>query len=211
MIHLLSTGLFGQSLPLAQFPREASTLTGIGMSDSYQYASRLERLLRYTNTFYHQDPRLDIRDPAPQHLGAYDFVLCSDVFEHVDPPVAQAFANLRRLLKPGGLLVFSVPFAIEGDTIEHFPELHDYRMVTRSGTYVLINRTADGRTQEFSDLVFHGGPGSTLELRLFSEPALRRELEAAGFVDVTVQRRPCFPWGIYWNEPWSVPLTARAG
>ena len=51
---------------------------------------------------------------------------------------------------------------------------------------------------------------NTLEMRLFSESGLRRNLEEAGFARVQVQREPCFRWGIYWDLPWSTPITAVA-
>ena len=210
VVHHLSTGLFGESLALRDFPSASRSLKGIGMSDAPRLAAPLARRLEYRNTFYHQEPRLDIQSPGAKHLGAYDFVISSDVFEHVDPPVDQAFANLRRLLKPGGLLVFTVPFAVQGDTVEHFPELHRYAIENRGGAYVLVNTTADGRRQEHTDLIFHGGPGSTLELRLFSEAGLRRNLEGAGFGRIAFHREPCFKRGIYWKAPWSVPITAVA-
>ena len=210
LVHHLSSGLFGESLAIPDFPLAAQRLSGIGMSDAPRLAAPLGRHLKYRNTFYHQEPRLDIHAPAAEHLGAHDFVISSDVFEHVDPPVERAFVNLRRLLKPGGLLVFTVPFAMQGDTVEHFPGLHQYTIENRGGTYVLVNTTADGRRQEHANLVFHGGPGSTLELRLFSESGLRRNLESAGFGKIEFHREPCFKWGIYWKAPWSVPITAIA-
>jgi len=210
LVHHLSSGLFGESLAILDFPLAAQRLSGIGMSDAPRLAAPLGRHLKYRNTFYHQEPRLDIHAPSAEHIGAYDFVISSDVFEHVDPPVEKAFVNLRRLLKPGGLLVFTVPFAMQGDTVEHFPGLHQYTIENRGGTYVLVNTTADGRRQEHANLVFHGGPGSTLELRLFSESGLRRDLEGAGFGRIAFHREPCFKWGIYWKAPWSVPITAIA-
>ena len=210
LVHHLSSGLFGESLAIRDFPFAAQRLSGIGMSDAPRLAAPLGRRLKYRNTFYHQEPRLDIHAPGAEHLGAYDFVISSDVFEHVDPPVEKAFANMRRLLKPGGLLVFTVPFAVQGDTVEHFPGLHQYTIENRGGTYVLVNTTADGRREEHANLVFHGGPGSTLELRLFSESGLRRNLEGAGFGRIAFHREPCFKWGIYWKAPWSVPITAIA-
>jgi hypothetical protein len=64
--------------------------------------------------------------------------------------------------------------------------------------------------QRFADLVFHGGPGNTLELRLFSRSGLEETLTEAGFVDVRFHGQPCLAHGIDWKWPWSVPITARS-
>ena len=69
-----------------------------------------------------------------ERAACYDFIIASDVFEHIAPPVSRAFVNARRLLKPGGVMIFSVPFSLEADTVERFPELFDYRLLeTGSG------------------------------------------------------------------------------
>jgi len=65
--------------------------------------------------------------------------------------------------------------------------------------------------QTFTDLVFHGGPGSTLEMRLFSQGDLTREFLHAGFARVRIASEPYLPFGIHWPEPWSVPMVAYAG
>lgn len=210
VVHHLSSRLFGRSLAIADFPSDASRLSGIGMSDTGRYAELLPGKMKYTNTFYHKAPRLDIQSPGREHVAAHDFAISSDVFEHVAPPVAGAFSNLRSLLKPGGVLVLTVPFSLDSDTVEHFPELYEFRIEEHGGVPVLLNRTTDGQSQRFTDLIFHGGPGTTLEMRLFSEAGLRRELEHAGFRDVTFHREPSFQAGIYWKWPWSVPITAIA-
>jgi SAM-dependent methyltransferase len=41
--------------------------------------------------------------------GAFDFVVCTEVLEHTLQPF-DAIAEIRRVLKPGGLLLVSVPF-----------------------------------------------------------------------------------------------------
>jgi len=148
---------------------------------------------------------------VPGHRAAEaDFIIASDVFEHVAPPVARAFANARRLLKPGGVLIFSVPFSLDADTVEHFPALHDYRLIETHGSWRLENRTLDGRQEIFTDLVFHGGPGTTLEMRLFSRAGLEREFAAAGFARLRIADEACPEHGIVWPEPWSVPMVAYA-
>lgn len=211
IVHHLSMSLFGTSLPIARFPRVARRIAGLGMTDADVYAKRLARRLRYRNTYLHAEPRLDIRSLDARLAGTCDFVLSSDVLEHVDPPVEAAFVNLRRLLKPGGWLILTVPFGIEGPTLEHFPDLFDYT-IERSAedAYTLVNRTSQGEVQRFTDLVFHGGPGNVLELRLFSKADLATRLERAGFDAVTFHDEAFLPHGIYWGAPYSVPITARA-
>ncbi|MEP6996943.1 MAG: methyltransferase domain-containing protein [Betaproteobacteria bacterium] len=209
IVHLLTSELFGRSIALPELPHRPD-LVGIGLSDSPAYAVPLARKLGYTNTYFHAEPRLDIADVPAHRAGEADFIVASDVFEHVAPPVARAFANARRLLKPHGVLIFSVPFSLDADTIEHFPALHDYRLIETGGAWRLENRTSDGRIEIFTDLVFHGGPGTTLEMRLFSRAGLEREFAAAGFSRVRIADEPFAEHGIGWPEPWSVPMVAYA-
>jgi len=185
-------------------------VTGLGLSDAACYAAPLARVFDYENTYFHTEPRLDITAIDASRRGRYDFVIASDVFEHVAPPVSRAFDNALALLKPGGLFVMTVPFSLDEETVEHFPDLHDWRLEREGGAWTLVNRTADGRTQTHANLVFHGGPGTTLEMRLFSRDALLRELARAGFGQVRVADEPYLPFGILWREPWSVPIVARA-
>lgn len=209
IVHLLTTELFGRSMALSEVPRRTD-LVGIGLSDSPGYAVPLAKRLGYTNTYFHTEPRLDIADVPADRTAEADFIIASDVFEHVAPPVARAFANARQLLKPRGVLIFSVPYSLAADTVEHFPDLYDYRLIEVAGVWRLENRTSDGRLQVFTDLVFHGGPGTTLEMRLFSRAALEREFRAAGFARMRIADEPCPEHGIAWPEPWSVPMVAYA-
>jgi len=63
--------------------------------------------------------------------------------------------------------------------------------------------------QVYDNPVFHGGPGEALEMRIFGESALIKELHAAGFADVQVMRDSDWDFGVYWKEPWSRPIVAR--
>ena len=204
---IVARELFESAAPLPALPRRPE-LVGAGMSDHPALAAALGRHMTYTNTFYHCEPRLDVCAPG-EHTGRYDLVVCSEVFEHVPAPLEPAFAGLFELLRPGGLLVFSVPYTADGETVEHFPDLHDYTIVERDGRHVLRNTTRDGRLQEFTDLVFHGGPGETLELRGFALPDLLGRLHAAGFADVRVRREPHFEHGVWWPGWDGWPITAR--
>lgn len=208
LIHVLSTRLFGSSLTLPDFPVRKD-LVGLDMSGSATYSEVLTRKLDFTNTFLHQEPFLDIVAPAPRWFSSCDFVLSSDVFEHVLAPVSVAFQNAYEILKPGGILVLTVPYTPHGSTVEHFGLLHDFEIVERDGEKVLIDRKPDGTVNEFHDLVFHGGDGSTLEMRVFSLKGLLEEIRAAGFVDVKVHGDPFPQFGIHWPEAWSLPVSAK--
>jgi len=209
IVHLLTQALFPFGPALADLPPRRDVV-GIGLSDDDAYANRLAAKLGYANTFFHKEPRLDIANAPADMTGRYDFLIASDVFEHVVPPVSRAFANARRILKPGGVFVFSVPYGLDGETVEHFPDLADFNVAKKKGRWRLVNRTTDGREQVYDNLVFHGGPGTTLEMRLFSLPALLREFAQAGFASMRVASEPCLAHGIRWSTPWSVPIVARA-
>ena len=208
MVHSLSLALFGKSIPIPDFP-ERKDIVGKGMSDWDGYAIPLANKLSYINTFYHKQPLLDITKITPADENRLDFVLSSDVFEHIVPPVCIAFENVRKMLKKRGVFVFSVPYSLETETVEHFPNLHKYHIETRGGQRVLLNETHAGSVEEFENLIFHGGDGETLEVRIFSECGLLKQLEEAGFKDVSIMCEPFFEHGIFWQKPWSVPIIAR--
>jgi SAM-dependent methyltransferase len=208
IVHNLSVALFGDSLPLPDFPRRPD-LVGIGLSDWPGYAEPLATKLSYTNTFFHQEPYLDIVAPPKKWRRTCDFVISSDVFEHIPPPVSRAFAGVYALLKPGGLLVLTVPYGDNPATVEHFPELHQFKLVEIGGEYALVNRIRDGRFELHTDLVFHGGPGDTLEMRVFSRGHTTDLLQAAGFVDIQVHEELVPQWGIILQHLFGLPITAR--
>ena len=210
IVRVLSLCLFGKNLILPDFPVKRD-LRGLGMSDWEGYAVTLAEKFAYTNTYYHKEPKLDISDrDIPKHLiGGHDFIISSEVFEHVIPPVRRAFENTFKMLKPGGWLILTVPFGIQSKTIEHFPDLDDFTVIEDDGKYRLRNVTRSGTVQEFHNLVFHGGPGATLEMRVFAKASLLKELAETGFEDITVHREPDHAHGISWPERWSYPISAQ--
>jgi SAM-dependent methyltransferase len=207
IIHLLSIARYGRSIRLPAFPVEPAVV-GIGLSD-WNYAEPLAEKFNYTNTYYHQPPYLDISAPVTDRAATCDFVISTDVFEHVAPPVSRAFKGVFDLLKPGGHLILTVPFTNEPQTVEHFPDLCDYRIVQFGEEYILVNRTADGRFKVYDKLVFHGGPGTTLEMRVFCRKDVEQHLADAGFADVRIMGDNAPQWGIVHNHPWSLPILAR--
>jgi hypothetical protein len=58
-------------------------LVGLGLSDAECYARPLARVFDYRNTFFHAEPRVDITATDRSLHGKHDFVIASDVFEHV--------------------------------------------------------------------------------------------------------------------------------
>lgn len=197
IIHALSMELFGKSLAIDDFPYRPD-LVGIGLSDWDGYAVRLAEKLGYTNTFFHKAPLLDITSVAPAQHDAYDFIISSDVFEHICQPVSKAFKNARNLLKPGGIMILTVPY-VDGETREHFPGVCQFSVEQQGDTWILIGKTPDGRTNEFTELTFHGGPGTTVEVRIFGKESLRRDCEMAGFDSVRVHEETVEDCGICWN------------
>lgn len=209
IVHLLSMEFCGKSLVLGAFDRRPA-IKGLGMSDWYGYAEQLKRKFSYTNTFFHKSPRFDIKSPPAGLEGSFDFVISSDVFEHVPPPVSMAFLNARKLLKRGGIFIFTAPYAPGGVTVEHFAGLHEYRVEKRRGKHVLVNKTPEGRKTVYDDLVFHGGPGSTLEFRVFAEGSIAGEFRRAGFSSFRICNEAAPEYGIFWKDNFSLPWIARA-
>jgi SAM-dependent methyltransferase len=209
LINLLSTTLFHQSLIIQDFPINKD-IRVIGLSDWEEYAQRLQNKLNYTNTFFHHEPKLDIMNIQENDFLSLDVLMSSDVFEHVLPPIEKAFNNAFDLLKPDGTLLLTVPYTLDETTVEHFPELHKFDIFTdKNGVKIIRNQTRDGQTQIYNNLIFHGGEGETLEMRIFSKAGLIKILKDAGFVKIKFHEEPVYKYGIVWKQPWSLPITAK--
>jgi SAM-dependent methyltransferase len=160
LVHRLSLNLFQRSVPLPEFPFRKS-IKGIGLTDPQSIGAVLAERFTYANTYLTTEPRLDIRsDPSP--FGELDFLNASEVFEHIEPPVAQAFANAARLLKPSGVLLLTVPWVWDGDPATAIPELNDWQLGREENRFVIINRRPDGLVERFENMAFDGSPGPSL-------------------------------------------------
>jgi SAM-dependent methyltransferase len=147
-------------MPLDEFPFDAS-ICGVGLTDPEPIATRLAERFTYCNTYLDASPRLDVRvDASP--FGALDFLVASEVFEHVEPPVTDAFQNAARLLKPSGVLLLTVPWVWDGDGGDVLPALHDWKLARVDGKWVIIDRLPDGQTIEFHNPTFDGSEGPSL-------------------------------------------------
>ncbi len=212
LAYLVGRALFQKAAPVPQWPKRPK-LRGIGVSDWPKFEKIYASKFSYTNTqfdreIFAENLFLDVTDPGLEFVGTCDVVSCSEVLEHVEPPVQDAFDGLYSMLRPGGSLILTVPY-IFGRTIEHFPELHDWKLVPNGDKRKLVNITSDGRRQEFTELCFHGGGSSVLEMRVFGLDDLERHLRDAGFMGVRIMDENPLEFGIYWPQPWSRPIVAR--
>lgn len=69
----------------------------------------------------------------PYPANSWDAVLCTEVLEHVADPELLV-AEMKRVLRPGGILLITVPFAAR---VHHAP--HDYRRFTKFGLEKLLS------------------------------------------------------------------------
>jgi len=212
VIYCLMQKLGINTLPLNSFSNK--NIIGIGMSDNHYLSRILSQSFSYINTFFHQSPYLDIYNT--QHISQYtdlDFIICSDVFEHISPypGLHIAFQHLYRMLKKNtGVLIFSVPYNTT-EHKEHFPSLYDYHIVAENTKYTLHNTTYNGRKEQFTNLCFHDGPGETLEMRQFSQDSIIQYLEKAGFKNITFHNitEDMKRFGIIWEYPTSLIVTGN--
>ena len=170
LVHRLSQELFGRSLPLYQFPVDRS-IRGLGLTDPSPIATVLKERFTYLNTHFDTEPRFDIRSDASPH-GQLDFLIASEVFEHVEPPVMAAFHNAARLLKPTGVLLFTVPWVWDGDGSQTLPEFHDWKLDRKDGRWIIADRQPGGGVRHFCDPSFDGSPGPSLGYTREHFPAL---------------------------------------
>jgi hypothetical protein len=127
------------------------------------------------------------------------------VFEHVMPPARDAFRGAATLLRRGGVLVLTVPFVPGAQTIEHYPGAVGYQVGDDGNVWI---QTSSSKTLA-QNPVFHGGPGATLEMRVFGSSGLVEQLEAAGFQDIVFHAEADLDAGIVHRDLFSLPITAR--
>lgn len=115
------------------------------------------------------DALLTPGEPLPFPDGCFDAILCTQVLEHVED-LGGTVAEMRRVLRPGGLLLVSVPAIYQ---VHGAP--HDYRRFTEHG---LASELRGFRIQTLSR---HGGIGSALAVLLLNFIELRLGLSLPGW------------------------------
>lgn len=202
--HCVSIGVGKVGVPLHNLDPDWS-LRGLGIGDSVDLASSLSTKFNYTNTHLNDFPKLDLTAIAEELNGYFDFVVCSEILEHVLPPVDLALQNLFRLLKPGGFTVISVPllrvtnrvyvsnngdldFAASVNTIEYYPDLTSCKMIRGEFHW----ETNQGKFIDHNPEL-HGGGDDVIAFRLWSLMDLQARLKLLGFIDVFEPTR-------YWSD-----------
>lgn len=208
IIDILSNHLFRKSVVLVDFTVDKS-IKGLGISDWLGYADLLSVKFSYINTYFHKEPKFDLTNISADDYEKYDFLIISEVLEHIDPPVMKGFNNIYNLLKPEGICIMTVPFMNFETTMEHYPDLYEYTIIVNDGRQVLVNTTKEGAVQTFRNLEFHGGGGSTLEKRIFARRSLCENLLRAGFSGIEFYHYVKPQFGIKWIVNWSLPLSIR--
>jgi SAM-dependent methyltransferase len=186
-------------------------IRGIGCSD-WGYTALLAEKFDYVNTFYDHAPQLDLCnvDWSRWKPDSIDFITCTDVLEHVEPPVERTFDNMRRLLKPSGVVILTVPTTLEPATHEHFPNLHQWQLQSHGKQRAVMNRRRDGTIERFDNLCFHGGEGMTLEFRVFSRQGLIDSIQDAGLCVAAIHDKPLEAHAIPLNEANFVLVAQKA-
>ncbi len=180
--------------PLADLAPDWSR-RGLGLSDAMPLAAMLSSRFDYVNSWYDRFPRVDLTDVPKELHEEFEFVTCSDVLEHVPPPVDRAIDGLAALVRPGGFAAVSVP-GVPELTVEYYAGLTAFEL---DGDTV---RWWDDTGAEHLDdsPEFHLGQGQTLAFRCWGMADLARRLAAAGF---------SAPLDIPWVSRFGVPEIAE--
>lgn len=190
--------------PILGFNAPTKSIKGLGISDDHRYANMLEYLFDYQNTHLHKPPFLDVMVLNSEKLeDKVDFIICSDVLEHVIGNWRIAINNLFQYINIGGVLILTVPWdEFSDETLEHYPDCISYNVLKDSLEYTVEIITSRDISYIDETPIFHGGPGNTLEMRVFSLKELIRELGSAGFREVSLQKLDSNKFGIgSQNEP----------
>ena len=114
----LEHDLVAQAVPLRADPRQ-----GV-VEERRGYAAR-GRHSAVAIDRGHQRLTQCVAESLPFHDGAFDVAICCDVFEHLKDD-SEGFAEVVRVLKPGGIMVISVP-ALQWLWSEHDIALSHFR------------------------------------------------------------------------------------
>jgi len=163
---------------------------GLGLSDNPEMAKFFRRCFNYTNSELDTPPIIDLLSPPAAARGLFDFVICSDVLEHVPPPAERGLTSIADLLRPGGVAMVSVPIR-DGGTEEYYPGIRSWQLI--DGTL----HWSDDAGQSFvdTDPEIHGGDGLTIAFRTWGAEDFEAKVLASGFSSIE-RLEPCPELGV---------------
>ena len=107
-------------------------------------------------------------------------------------PFEKAILGCFDILKPGGWLLLTTPYFKGASFVEKYPWMKSYE-VSEGG----VVTGSDGINETVVvDPCFHGGPGNTLEMRIFSPEVLNLSLKQAGFENIRFLEEDVYEFGI---------------
>ncbi len=120
------------------------------------YQKLFSNIEKYTGIDLYQSGVVDYVFQLPFDNEAFDFVISSQVFEHVDN--LYLLHEINRVMKKDSYFLISVPF------LYHIHDKHDYRRFAESGLSKLLLE------HNFSDIriIQEGGIGSTVGILVLS-------------------------------------------
>jgi SAM-dependent methyltransferase len=151
-----------------------------------------KNLIDYENTYFDKEPFLDVCNPPLDYMNYADILISSDVLEHVMFPFEKAILGSFDILKPGGWLLLTTPYFKGASFVENYPWMKSY-LVSEDGV-VTGNDGIDETV--IVDPIFHGGPGNTLEMRIFSPEILNLSLKQVGFENIKFLEEDINEFGI---------------
>ena len=172
-------GLGYEIQPFKSIPSDWSRI-GLGISDDINLSVTLNSKFLYCNSYYDAFPYLDIRNVPAHAKDSFEFVTCSDVLEHIDTGITDAFKGLRSLVKLGGFVVASVPIDNQGRHSEFYLDLDKFE-VESDGVHWINSK---GEPYIDPSPEFHGGRGQNLAFRKFSAASFDKSLLSAGFSEL---------------------------
>ncbi len=131
----------------------------------------------------HLDLMCDLTRPLPFREGVFDSILLSDVLEHIPNPEL-LWAEMARVLRPGGVVVLNVPFFYWLHEMPYdfyrYTEFALRRFAENAGLEVVVFQPVGGAFEVMCDLfakLAHGVPllGATLSIciQAFAKALLR--------------------------------------
>ena len=88
----------------------------------------------------------------PVEDSSYDNILCTEVFEHIPYPI-KAIEEFKRILKPGGSLILTAPFACLAHQTPYFfytgYSVYWYKKFLEENDFEIVEKSANGNYFEY--------------------------------------------------------------